>query len=47
MKWIKELGYKFDYFCLWLWVKWYVSTEELRLKAEAFAYKMDSKIKDR
>lgn len=47
MKWIKNLVFKFDHFCLWLWVKWYVSAEEFRLKAEAWTYKMNDKLKDR
>ena len=44
---MKNIGYKWNYFCLWVWIKWHIKTEDIRLKASDLVYWMDSKIKDR
>ena len=47
MNTFKKFKAKWSYFRILIWVKLMIRTEEFRLKAEAWTYKMDSKIKDR
>lgn len=41
---IGEIKRKFDDFALVLWVKWFIFSENMRLKAEKMIYEWDKKL---
>lgn len=47
MNLFRKLNSKWNHLCLLIWVKWFIYTEDVRLQAEKWTYKMNDKLKSR